>query len=217
MTKTHVSGLPMLQPSMRYYNHMDYAFSNYDLLQPIRVFHGTSYTRQNYFHILLALTALMCILHLGNSQSASTGFVWLGFYSLYHFIIMKFALYEFCEDQSCAVGESSWMVNEDDTNFNNNVWITNKEVLVHWPKAPKDYLKWSNKNGKYSLDTEWKTYTARVLRFHGKLGCLIWILHSFSMRARMHASHLPICVVCAWKCLNQQSCEKGQVLFKLRQ
>ena len=68
---------------------------------------------------------------------------------------MKFALYEFCEDQSSAIGESSWMVDEDDSSFN-NVWMTNKEVLVRWPKTSKDYLKWSNKNGKCQLDTEWK-------------------------------------------------------------
>ena len=82
---------------------------------------------------------------------------------------MKFALYEFCEDQSSAIGESSWMVDEDDSSFNNNVWMTNKEVLVRWPKTSKDYLKWSNKNGKCQLDTEWKTYTARGLKFHSRL------------------------------------------------
>jgi hypothetical protein len=84
---------------------------------------------------------------------------------------MKFALYEFCEDNSCAVGESNWMISENESSFNNNDWVTKKEVLVRWPKAPKDYSKWSNKNGKSPLDPECntKTYTARVLKFHGKL------------------------------------------------
>ena len=33
---------------------------------------------------------------------------------------MKFALYEFCEDNSCDVGKSQWMIDEDDSSFNNN-------------------------------------------------------------------------------------------------
>ncbi len=38
-------------------------------------------------------------------------------------ITMKFALYEFCEDSSCDVGESLWMVGEDDSSFNNDDWV----------------------------------------------------------------------------------------------
>ena len=44
--------------------------------------------------------------------------------------MMKFALYEFCEDNSCDVGESQWMIDEGDSSFNNNDWVVRKEVLV---------------------------------------------------------------------------------------
>jgi hypothetical protein len=86
-------------------------------------------------------------------------------------IMMKFAMYEFCEDSSCDVGESHWMVGEDDSSFNNNDWVMKKEVLVRWPVQPKDYSKWANKHGKFPLDLgcTTKTYVARVLKFHGKL------------------------------------------------
>ena len=84
---------------------------------------------------------------------------------------MKFALYVFCDDGSSAVGESSWITGQDKSTFNNNDWIQDKEVLVRWPDAPKDYTKWSNKNGKFPLDPECETttYAARVLKFNGKI------------------------------------------------
>ena len=84
---------------------------------------------------------------------------------------MKFALYEFCEDSSCDLGESHWMVGEDDSSFNNDDWVMKKEVLVRWPVQPKDYSKWANKHGKLPLDLGCitKTYAARMLKFHGKL------------------------------------------------
>lgn len=84
--------------------------------------------------------------------------------------MMKFALYEFCEDNSCDVGESKWMIDEDDSSFNNNDWVVRKEVLVRWPVQPKDYSKWANKQGKVSLDISCSTkpYAAKVLKFHGK-------------------------------------------------
>ena len=83
---------------------------------------------------------------------------------------MKFALYEFCEDNSCAVGESGWIIGHDESAFNNNDWIQNKEVLVRWPKFQKEYTKWSSKNAKFSIDPECetKTYAARVLKFNGE-------------------------------------------------
>jgi hypothetical protein len=84
---------------------------------------------------------------------------------------MKFALFVFCEDNSCAVGESSWLIDQDESCFNTKDWNTDKEILVRWPKAAKDYSKWSNRSGKYPLDSECetKTYAARVLKFSGKL------------------------------------------------
>ena len=69
---------------------------------------------------------------------------------------MKFAIFEFCEDSSCAVGESNWMVDQDESSFNNDDWPSTKEILVHWPKAASEYSKWSNKSGKYALDAECK-------------------------------------------------------------
>lgn len=83
---------------------------------------------------------------------------------------MKFALFEFCEDNCSGVGESMWMVDQDESSFNNKDWVQNKEVLVRWPKAATDYSKWSNKNGKSPIETgcETKTYAARVLKFNGK-------------------------------------------------
>lgn len=82
---------------------------------------------------------------------------------------MKFALYVFCEDESSAVGESSWISGQDKSTFNNDDWIQDKEVLVRWPEAEKDYIKWSNKSGKFPLAPECKTktYAARVLKFNG--------------------------------------------------
>lgn len=67
---------------------------------------------------------------------------------------MKFALFEFCEDNSSAVGESKWMKGQDESSFNDEDWDKNQEVLVRWPRAPKDYTKWSNKNGKQPIDSE---------------------------------------------------------------
>ena len=58
---------------------------------------------------------------------------------------MKSALFEFCEDNSCEVGSSNWIFNEDETGFNNKVWISNKQVLVDWPLLTKDYSKWAKK------------------------------------------------------------------------
>ena len=83
---------------------------------------------------------------------------------------MKFALFEFCQDNSCEVGSSKWILNEDETDFNNEVWLSNKQVLVDWPLLTKDYSKWAKKSGKFALDStcETKTYAARVLKFNGK-------------------------------------------------
>lgn len=84
--------------------------------------------------------------------------------------MMKFVLYEFCEDNSCDVGESRWMVDEDEFSFINNDWVMRKEVIVCWPVQPKDYSKWANKRGKFLLHLGCitKPYAAKVLKFHGK-------------------------------------------------
>ena len=86
----------------------------------------------------------------------------------YENTMKTFALFEFCKDKSCAVGKSEWILDQDHS-FNNEDWDESKEVLVHWPK-PKDYAKWSNKNGKLSIDPEYETttYVTRILKFSGK-------------------------------------------------
>ena len=82
---------------------------------------------------------------------------------------MKFALFEFVEDKSCAVGKSEWIIGQDDS-FDYEDWVKSTEVLVNWPKQFKDYLKWSNKSGKCSIDPECEmnSFVARILKFSGK-------------------------------------------------
>jgi hypothetical protein len=81
---------------------------------------------------------------------------------------MKFVLLEFCEDNSCGIGESDWIVHKNNYSLDDN-FDKSHEVLVKWPKQ-KDYVKWSNKLGKLSLhpDCEMDTYAARILKFSGK-------------------------------------------------
>ena len=85
---------------------------------------------------------------------------------------MKFALFEFNEDSSCAVGNSIWILGRNTALFNNELWIKSDEVLVRWPKQ-KDYLKWLSKNGNKALNesemVDARTYVAKVLKFGGKL------------------------------------------------
>ena len=88
---------------------------------------------------------------------------------------MKFALFEFCEDNSCAIGESEWIAGEDASILGNEDWEDDKEILVKWP-LEREYLKWSNTNGKFEVDqTKARTYAARVLKFNGKFKVLVCV------------------------------------------
>ncbi|CAB4039487.1 Hypothetical predicted protein, partial [Paramuricea clavata] len=76
---------------------------------------------------------------------------------------MKFALFEFTEDSSCAVGERNWIVDENKVEI-----LPNDEVVMSWPK-PTNYTKWSNKNGAKALNesetVDNTKHAAKVLKF----------------------------------------------------
>lgn len=94
---------------------------------------------------------------------------------------MKFALFEFCEDSSCAVGESKWIVDYNNALFKNKDWIARDEIMVCWPTKQKDYMKWSSKNGIKGLNesemVDTKTHVAKVLKFSGKFAQTSEFLH----------------------------------------
>ena len=90
---------------------------------------------------------------------------------------MKYALFEFVSDKSCEIGQTRWILREDEKNFNNDSWDCDKEIMVLWPR---DFTKIHKKIIKGSIDpTSLPTITwvAKVLRFSGK--CLK-ILQIFS-------------------------------------
>lgn len=47
---------------------------------------------------------------------------------------MKWALFEF-EDLSCEVGESAWILGEDENLYNNDQWFPSNEIIVKWIAA----------------------------------------------------------------------------------
>ena len=78
---------------------------------------------------------------------------------------MKYALFDFIEEKCCEIGESRWIIGEDRESFDNNNWVSNKIVMVKWPK---DFS--SNKILKLSIDPELvqtKTFAVRVVKFSG--------------------------------------------------
>lgn len=82
------------------------------------------------------------------------------------FYKMKYALYEFIEERSCEIGESRWIVKENEDSFNNNNWISNKVVLVKWPTEFS-----SKKIIKSTIDpevVETTTFAAKVIKFGSK-------------------------------------------------
>ena len=88
-------------------------------------------------------------------------------YSLQYTKSMKLAIFEF-EDKTCEIGETSWILHEDEGNLNNEDWQLSREVIVKWPK---DFGKVSRKIGKTSVDIEEIDSilcTAHIIAFSGK-------------------------------------------------
>lgn len=80
---------------------------------------------------------------------------------------MKWALFEF-EDFSCEVGESAWVIGEDERLFNNDDWFQSKEIVVRWPK---DWAKLRKASQKTSVDideVEIERYPAKIVKFSGR-------------------------------------------------
>ena len=84
---------------------------------------------------------------------------------------MKYAGFEFVSGKdapSCEVGETRWIVREDENTFNNALWNFEKEVMVLWPS---DSSNLSKKIMKSSIDPETietTTCVARIVIFNGK-------------------------------------------------
>lgn len=77
---------------------------------------------------------------------------------------MKFALFDFVDEGSCEIGESSWIVGEDPKLLDNDKWISNKIIVVKWPKDYKRLMKSSTDIN----SVEGKSYAAMVIKFSGK-------------------------------------------------
>lgn len=80
---------------------------------------------------------------------------------------MKWAVFEF-EDSSCEVGESAWILGEDESRFNNNDWFSSSKIIVKWPL---DCAKLRRTLAKSSVDieeVETESYSAKVVKFSGK-------------------------------------------------
>ena len=54
---------------------------------------------------------------------------------------MKYALFDFTEEKSCEVGETRWILGDDNASFNNDKWLFNKEIMVRWPSDSARVLK----------------------------------------------------------------------------
>ena len=70
-------------------------------------------------------------------------------------------------DKSSEVGESAWMVREDQSTFNNDMWDFDRDVLVTWPCDTKVI----KKIVKSTVDPHAVKTTccvARVIEFSGK-------------------------------------------------
>lgn len=47
---------------------------------------------------------------------------------------MKWAIFEF-EDRTCEIGQTSWILNEDERKFTNDVWLFKTEIALNGPKT----------------------------------------------------------------------------------
>lgn len=83
---------------------------------------------------------------------------------------MKYALFEFVNENVYEIGETRWITGEDPESFVNTGWDTSKDVMVAWPT---DFVKnnLSKKIVKGSIDPS-KVHTtkcvARVIKFAGE-------------------------------------------------
>ena len=84
---------------------------------------------------------------------------------------MKYPVFEFIEDKSCEVGETSWISGEDNDTFTNDEWFFNKEIVFQWPKS-KDatrFMKSRSKNIPVVINKfDTKRHTAKVVKFGGR-------------------------------------------------
>ena len=80
---------------------------------------------------------------------------------------MKWEIFEF-EDRTCEIGQTSWILNEDERKFTNDVWLFKTEIAVRWPK---DFGKVARKLGKTPVDISEVSSilcTATIIKFSGK-------------------------------------------------
>ena len=84
---------------------------------------------------------------------------------------MKYAVFEFVSGKgavTCEVGETRWIVREDEDMFNAALWDFEKDVMVLWPS---DCSNLSKKIMKSSIDpetVETTTCVAKIVAFSGK-------------------------------------------------
>ena len=82
---------------------------------------------------------------------------------------MKYALFNFFVDNSCALGETRWILDEESSQLNNNKWIFHKEVIVDWPCDYQRYLKKIMKGSVDISQVESKKWAAKIVKFSGKI------------------------------------------------
>ena len=58
---------------------------------------------------------------------------------------MKYALFEFTNEKACKVGETRWILRENQDTFKNVGWDDEKDVMVAWPY---NFAKIHKKNNK---------------------------------------------------------------------
>ena len=80
---------------------------------------------------------------------------------------MQYAVFEFVEDKSCAVGETRWISGEDNDKLTNEKWFFNKEILLRWPCDSTRILKRLGKTP-IDLEVETKMYSAKIVKLSGK-------------------------------------------------
>ena len=88
-------------------------------------------------------------------------------YQTHYHTKMKWAVFEF-EDFSCEVGESSWILGEDENLFNNDDWFPSKEIIVKWPKDCGKLRKILPKESVCINEVETERYPAKIVKFSGK-------------------------------------------------
>lgn len=80
---------------------------------------------------------------------------------------MKWAVYEF-DDGACDVGETAWIFGEDENQFNNDDWLSSKEIIVRWPKDCTKLRKTLSKAPIDINEVETESFPAKIVKFCGK-------------------------------------------------